>query len=457
MFGSFENFKKSMNGKTVCVVGIGVSNMPLIHLLCESGAKVVACDKKNYEKLGDTAAILENLGVELHLGDEYLSNLYGEYLFKSPGIRPDLDEFEAFKKKGGILTSEMEVFFDVCPIEIIAVTGSDGKTTTTTLISKLLEAAGIRTHVGGNIGRPLLASIPEFSDGDKAVVELSSFQLMTMKKSPSIAVITNVTPNHLDVHKSMDEYVDAKLNIMRYQTGSDRLIINMDNEITKSLSSSAKGTVIGFSRFSKPENGIELKDNKLYYNGDFILDADDILLPGIHNVENYMAAYAACEQHVTAEQLRYVATHFTGVEHRIEFIREYNGVKFYNDSIASSPTRTLACINAFYTQGKKITVIAGGSDKKLPFDELAKEIVNKVKRLYLCGKTAESIKNAVANVSEEYPVSVFDSYDELIKAVCDEAENGDVVVLSPACPSFDMFNNFEHRGNTFKKIVSELK
>ncbi len=455
MFSSFDNFMNEMKDKSVVVVGIGISNIPLIKLLVRSGAKVTACDKKSYDQLGKIAPEFEEMGVTLKLGEKYLSNLSGDYLFKSPGIRPDMPEFLKFSEQGGIVTSEMEVFFDVCPIKIIAVTGSDGKTTTTTLIAKMLEASGRKVHLGGNIGKPLLSLVPGFKAGEVAVVELSSFQLMTMKKSPSVAVITNLSPNHLDVHKSMDEYIEAKENIMKYQSEEDALVVNLDNDITREIAKKAKGKVIYFSRKETPYSGVELKDNKIYFNGDFVLDADDILLPGIHNVENYMAAYAAVNNMITLEQLDYVAKHFGGVEHRIEFVREYNGVKFYNDSIASSPTRAMACINAFYEKNIKIIMIAGGYDKNLPFDELGREIVSKVKKLYLCGDTAEKIKASVLKVHDAFPITIFNSFRETAQAVLNESEQGDVVVLCPACASFDKFANFEERGNLFKKLINE--
>ncbi len=456
MFSSFDNFMQEMKNKSVVVVGIGVSNIPLLKLLVKSGAKVTACDKKSYDKLGKIAPEFEEMGVKLRLGESYLSDLKGDYLFKSPGIRPDIPEFLKFSEQGGIVTSEMEVFFDVCPIKIIAVTGSDGKTTTTTLISKMLEASGMKVHLGGNIGKPLLSSVPNFKTGEIAVVELSSFQLMTMKKSPSVAVITNLSPNHLDVHKSMEEYIKAKENIMKYQSAEDTLVVNLDNEITREIGKKAKGKLIGFSRKETLKNGVELKDNKLYFNGEFVLDADDILLPGIHNIENYMAAYAAVNDLITVEQLTYVAKHFGGVEHRIEFIREYNGVKYYNDSIASSPTRAMACINAFYEKNIKITMIAGGYDKNLPFDELGKEIVKKVKKLYLCGDTAKKIEAAVLKLDSSFPVLISPSFKEITQKVVKEAEQGDIVVLCPACASFDKFANFEERGNLFKKLINEI-
>ena len=457
MFTDFESFKKEMKNKSVVVAGLGISNTPLIHLLTECGAKVTGCDKKSYEKLGDRAKEFENIGVTLKLGEDYLSDLSGDYLFKSPGIRPDVPGIVEFEKKGGIVTSEMEVFFDVCPVKIIAVTGSDGKTTTTTLIAKLLEASGRKVHLGGNIGTPLLCSVPKFGAGDVAVVELSSFQLMTMRKSPDVAVITNLSPNHLDIHKSMDEYIEAKENIMLYQGKNDKLVVNEDNEITKKIGEKAKGKLVSFSRKTIPECGVYLKDGVIYFDGDEILSSDDIILPGIHNVENYMAAYAAVDDMVTQEQLHYVAKHFTGVEHRIEFVREYNGVRFYNDSIASSPTRAMACLNAFSEKNIKIRMIAGGYDKKLPFEELGKEIVNKVKKLYLCGNTAPKIEAAVLNVDPKFPITVSDSFEEIVNAVFADSEPGDVAVLCPACASFDKFSNFEERGNTFKNLVNQKK
>ena len=447
-----EQFKKNINRKAVAVVGIGISNTPLIKMLIKLGAKVIARDKKTYDMLGDIASELEQIGVNLILGDEYLENLTEDIIFKTPGMRIDIPELVSAKQNGSIITSEMEVFFDLCPASIIAVTGSDGKTTTTTLIYEILKAQGYNCHLGGNIGKPLLSEVEGISVSDKVVLELSSFQLHTMKPCPEIAVITNVTPNHLDIHKSMEEYINAKKNIFAYQNKNNKLILNFDNDITKSFAEVANSTVIPFGL--NTISGVHIKDGIIYMSDTTVLKCEDILLPGEHNIQNYMAAIAAVWGMVEISTIQHVAKSFSGVEHRIEFVRELDGVKFYNDSIASSPTRTRACLYSF---DKKVIIIAGGYDKKIPFDEFGKDIVKRVKTLVLMGATSEKIKTAVENAEgEKPPVIMAESLEDAVIKAKSSAEIGDVIILSPACASFDMYKNFEERGNKFKQLVMNL-
>ena len=453
MFADFLDFKEKMKGKTVNVIGLGVSNIPLVKMLVSFGAFVIGRDKNEDISL--------DVDISYKLGEDYLKNIKGDYIFKSPGIRPDLPEFLEFTKNGGILTSEMEVFFDVCPCKIIAVTGSDGKTTTTSLISELLKEAGYLVHTGGNIGTPLLPNIENIKPDDICVVELSSFQLMTMKKSPSVAVITNITPNHLDVHKSYEEYILAKENITKFQTKEDKLIVNCDNEITRKIGENKKDNVCYFSLNALCKDGLYYEDLKILEKGEKLLDIKDIKIPGMHNVDNYMAAYLAVKDYITVDVLKKVAKNFKGVNHRIEFVKEENGVKYYNDSIASSPTRTTACINAFYSMGKKPILILGGKNKNLDFTLLGKEIVNKTKKIYLVGdlknphlNTAKAIEKAVYDVDKNFPVEFFYTLEETVKKVKEDADKGDIVVLSPASTSFDKYKNFEERGNLFKEYVN---
>ena len=347
----------------------------------------------------------------------------------------------------------MEVFFQVCPCTIIAVTGSDGKTTTTTLIAHLLTAAGKRVWVGGNIGTPLLDRIPEMSDADIAVVELSSFQLMDMTRSPHVAVVTNLAPNHLDVHKDMEEYVEAKKNIFRFQGKEDILILNADNEITNSFT--GNGITYRFSRQGKAR--VCLEGDVICRDGEPVLDVKDILIPGVHNIENYMAAILAVEGLVEDEKIRQVATVFGGVEHRIELVRIKDGVRFYNDSIASSPSRTIAGLKSF---PEKVILIAGGYDKHIPYDVLGPYICRHVKKLFLGGDTGPLIREAVVNCPEYDPneLEIVDCFffERAVRAAAAAAKCGDVVLMSPASAAFDQFKNFMVRGAVFKKIVMEL-
>ncbi len=448
---TLDQYRNFIKNKTVAVVGIGVSNLPLIDFLLECGANVSACDKKGRAEIEETANYLESKGVTLKLGAEYLSDLDADVIFKSPGIRPDIPEFEAARKKGAIVTSEMELFFEICPCEIIAVTGSDGKTTTTTLISEMLKKQGYTCHVGGNIGKPLVAEVKDMLSTDKAVLELSSFQLFTMRKSPRVAVITNVTPNHLDWHKDFDEYIESKKNIMKYQDESGLLVTNIANDISKEIGIHAKGKNRTFS--SKEKAFVHLEDDNIICDDEKIISTNDIKIPGAHNVENYMAAIAAVRDYVSNDTIEYVAKNFGGVEHRIEFVREVGGVRFYNDSIASSPTRTMAALNSFE---QKLVLIAGGYDKKIPFDELGVKINEKVKKLILVGHTADKIKLAVENAGKETEIFVCEEFKQAVLKAYEEAAEGDVVILSPACASFDLFKNFMIRGEKFKEIVNNI-
>ena len=445
-----------LKGKTIAVVGIGVSNLPLIRLLAKSGCDVTACDKNSAEELGDVWGELTGLGVKLVLGKHYIDTLDYDVVFRTPGLHPD--KLKNAVRSDTVVTSEMEAFFAVCPCRVIAITGSDGKTTTSTLIAKLLAAEGYTVHLGGNIGKPLLCESPSFHPDDVAVLELSSFQLHSMKCRPDVAVITNLSPNHLDVHPSFEDYANAKKNIFLLQGRDCRLVLNLDNAYTAACAAEAVSEVIWFSRARIPEHGYSFHDEAIYRGNERFLEAKDILIPGMHNVENYMAAFAATDGLVKPETCRKIATTFGGVEHRIELIRTLHGVKYYNDSIASSPTRTIAGLRSFK---QKLILIAGGHDKLVSFDPLAEEIVQRVKALFLVGETAEKIRNSVIKAPgfdpSALPITVLDDFRETVLAAAAAAEEGDIVILSPACSSFDRFRNFAERGNTFRKIVEELK
>jgi len=360
---------------------------------------------------------------------------------------------------GATLTSEMEAFFALCPSPIVAVTGSDGKTTTTTIIAELLRAGGFTVHLGGNLGTPLLDKVPLFEASDYAVVELSSFQLMTMQRPPQIAVVTNVSPNHLDKHTDYTEYIDAKRNVFVSQSNSQKLVLNYDNEITRGFAKNANAEVSFFSSKSRPERGVFLDGTVICdaETGAEILKSENIFIPGAHNVENFMAAICAVRPLVSDEIIERVAREFRGVEHRIEFVRELRGVRYYNDSIASSPSRTIAGLRSF---DKKVILVAGGRDKGVPFDSLAPEVVARVKTLILTGETAEKIKSAVESYSEyrsEPQIIVESEFERAVQTAYSIAAQGDIVILSPASTSFDRFVNFEERGNYFKNIVNKLQ
>ena len=455
----FEEYLHSLRDKTVAVIGIGVSNRPLIQLLLDRGVTVTACDKKSREALGAIGDELEGRGCHLRLGEDYLKNLTEDVIFRTPGMRPDLPELTAAVERGSVLTSEMEVFFEVCPCPKIAVTGSDGKTTTTTIIAELLKRAGRTVHLGGNIGHPLLAETGSMSPKDIAVLELSSFQLMTMTKSPHIAVITNLAPNHLDVHKDFQEYISAKENIFTHQTENDIAVFNADNAYTAEEAEHAVGRTRLFSRQRELEDGVFLRDNAIIARSGGqereVMQVSDIKLPGVHNVENYLAAIAAVDGLVSDKTIRDFAREFGGVEHRIELIRTRNGVRWYNDSIASSPSRTIAGLNSF---PGKVILIAGGKDKGIPYDALGPVVNDHVKLLLLCGATAGVIRRSVEQAKNYHGLEILDveDYQEAVSIADSRAVEGDVVILSPASTSFDRFANFMERGKAFKAIVNRL-
>jgi len=382
-----------------------------------------------------------------------------DVIFRTPGLHPRYLE-EAIQR-GSVVTSEMEVFFEVCPCPIIGITGSDGKTTTTTMIAGLLRASGRTVHLGGNIGRPLLADTENIKEDDIAVVELSSFQLMTIRKSPSRAVLTNLSPNHLDIHTDMDEYVNAKKAIFAYQSKTGHLVTNLDNEITERLSKSAAGNVKYFTRKTpdKIETGCYLRDDAIWYREDAmercVLPIKDILLPGVHNIENYMAAICAVQGLVDDETIREFARTFGGVEHRIELVRERRGVRWYNDSIASSPSRTIAGLNSF---NQRVVLIAGGKDKGISYAEIGPVINEHVKLLILCGATAGVIREATVQAENYKGLEIIevDDYTSAVELADRRTSSGDIVILSPASTSFDRFKNFEERGRVFKDLVRKL-
>ena len=456
---TLQEYIASLRGRTVAVIGIGVSNTPLLRLLLREGIAVTACDRSDRAKLGALAEELETAGAVLRLGDGYLQDLDQDVIFRTPGLRPDVPELEAARARGSVITSEMEAFFRVCPCPIIAVTGSDGKTTTTTIIAELLRAAGHTVHVGGNIGHPLLCEADGMLSTDFAVLELSSFQLMTMTQSPHIAVVTNLAPNHLDVHRDMAEYVAAKENIFTHQSREDIAIFNADNAITAEQSTRAPGHARLFSRQGEVADGVFLRGEDVVCRSGgherIVMTTRDIKLPGVHNVENYMAAIAAVDGLVPDQVIRTFAREFGGVEHRIELVRTYKGVRYYNDSIASSPSRAIAGLRSF---NEKVIMIAGGYDKHIPFDVLGPEIVAHVKLLVLCGATADKIRAVVENASGYRPghPEIIDAAPlaAAVRAARDRAQPGDVVTLSPACASFDQFKNFAERGDFFKAIVN---
>ena len=456
---ALDQYLQEIHDKRVAVIGAGVSNMPLVTLLRQAGLSVTVHDKKTADGLGAQYAQLTALGARTVLGDGYLDSLDEDIVFRTPGLHPEHPALQAVRARGGEVTSEMELFFRVCPCKIIGITGSDGKTTTSTLVYEFLKHAGPPCPLGGNIGKPLLPAVRGVRPDDLAVVELSSFQLMGMRYSPSIAAITNLTPNHLDYHKNFAEYVQAKTSIYTHQVTGERLVLNGDDPVTRTLDIGPGHQILTCSKIVKPENGVYLRDGVIYIaeqgKDRALMDAKDIRIPGAHNVYNVMMAAAIVQGLCQDDDIVEVAKTFGGVEHRIEFVREFEGVKYYNDSIASSPTRTIAGLESF---DQKLILIAGGYDKHIPYDVLGVPICRHVKTLLLTGATAPKIRACVEQADCPEKPEIIDVPDLAAAVRCANAvaQPGDIVIMSPASASFDCFKNFMERGNLFKELVHKL-
>ena len=458
---TLNEYVSSIKDKRICIIGIGVSNEPLLKLLLSAGCSVTACDKRTMAEMGMEALELINLGAKLKLGPDYLEDLDYDIIFRTPGLMPFDAHLEKARAKGAEITSEMEVFFRLCPCRIFAVTGSDGKTTTTTIISELLKAAGYTVHLGGNIGHPLLCEVPLMKETDIAVLELSSFQLHSMECRPNVSVVTNISPNHLDKHKDYQDYIDAKKSICRRQGEGDVTVLNADDALAGEYAAVSGAEKRWFSVEKKVDNGVYCLDGKIVRvrGGEEteILSQSDILLPGLHNVKNYIAAFAATQDLVGDEFCVSVAKSFKGVEHRLETVRVLGGVTYINDSIGTSPTRVIAGLHALKT---KPILIAGGYDKHIPFDSLGDELCLHAKRVVLTGATAEKIREAIVSsvnyAGHPVPFEMVDDFDDAVHAACAAAGEGDIVILSPACAAFDHFKNFAERGRHFKQLIMEL-
>lgn len=451
-------------GKRVAVVGLGISNLPLIRFLQRKGALITGCDKKRIDELEEKIPYLEEAGCTLKLGLNYLSTLHDhDIVFLTPGMRKNLPEVERAKAAGVVVSSEMRLFFELCRAPILGITGTSGKTTTTMLAGRILEAGGDQVWVGGNIGQPLIEEVEKIPSTAKVVLELSSFQLEDLTQSPHLAVVTNVTPNHLDQHASMEEYREAKKRIFRFQEKNDACVLNHDDPVTRKMAGECPGRVVYFSRRRELAEGAFLKGSELVLrlNGreEQLCHQADLKLLGVHNVENVLAAAAATSLFgAKVEAIRRAVTTFTGVPHRLELVRERQGVRYYNDSIATTPARAMAGLNAFETP---VVLIAGGYDKKLPFDEFGKAVVKRAKAVVLLGVTADQIQQAIEHGAQGLyrkapPVVRVASLDEAVKEAARLAEPGDVVLLSPACASYDLFLNFEERGQRFRDLVRGL-
>lgn len=469
------DYLNGLKDKKVAFVGMGVANVPCAEWLARHGVEVWACDKNGRDYIGaDICRNLEELGVHFSLGEDYLSVLpQMDIVFRSHGILPFQNKWigECIER-GQRVTTEMEVFFSLCPAPIIGVTGSNGKTTTTTLISEMLKAQGKRVFLGGNIGRALMPELETITQSDIAVVELSSFQLLTMgnmKNKPDISVVTNIEITHQDHHISLDEYVDAKRNILIYQSPDSKTVLNADcdysigGRVYHDMRFDVRGTLYEFSINHPVERGAYLDDKGciVFAENDRhtpLFHSSCIKIRGRHNIENFCTAISAVWGLVSPENMKKTAESFNGVEHRIEFVREFCGVKYYNDSIATSPSRVISCLNSF---DQKIIMICGGSDKGNDMSQMAPDIIKNVKLLVLNGATKQKIYDAVtscAGYAENAPrIIITDTMENALAEARKNAEPGDVVVLCPACPAFDQFKTFEYRGRRFKELVNDFK
>lgn len=462
---SYKDFIENIKNKSVLFYGLSRSNMPLANMLAKENIKVTVYDDKSEEKFSktDIEKLKSTPDLSLRLADKKVWDEYFDIIIRTPGISYFEEKIVNSRKKGSIITSEMEIFFDLCPCPIIGITGSDGKTTITTIVYEMLKESGFTVHLGGNIGFPLLPNINSIKKTDIAVVELSSFQLMSMRRSPEIAIISNISPNHLDFHKTIEEYIESKKQILIHQNAFSKAVLNFENEETKNMDKISRGETLFFSSKRKLDFGTWVDENgNIFYseNGKdtFILNKSEIKVPGNHNLENFLAAISSVFKIANTKAIKKVAENFNGVNHRIEFVRKVNGVSYYNDSIASTPTRTIKGALSLF-EGK-ITLIAGGYDKKVPFDSLAKEIVKKVSTLILMGNSADKILNEITRLKDysEKTLKIIkvDSMENAVEEAKNNSKIGDIVVLSPACASFDLYKNFEERGNHFKSLVNKI-
>lgn len=460
-------FNNYLRGRKVAVIGLGVSNIPLIDYLHDLKSEVTFFDARQIDEI-DKKIIdkIVDYGMNFSFGKGYLEKLIGfDIIFRSPSCLPIIPELVKEAERGAIITTEIEMVIELCPCLVIGITGSDGKTTTTTLISEILKEDGHTCFLGGNIGTPLFTKINEMQPEDIVVLELSSFQLMNMKISPQISVITNITPNHLNIHTDMQEYVESKKNIFKYQDKDGLVILNYDNEITRKCANEAPGKVVFFSSKDKNVNGylVDIDDGKIKVSEKgirkHVFDTKNMKLRGIHNFENASCAIIATKKLVKKESIDKVLSEFKGVEHRLELVKETkNRIKWYNDSVSSSPTRTIAGLNAF--SFKNIILIAGGYDKNLEYNVLAKPILDNCKALILLGQTSEKIEKAVLKEQKRYKKDLkiykCKSLNQAVQIANEIAIKGDIVLFSPASASFDMFKNFAERGEIFKQYVKEI-
>jgi UDP-N-acetylmuramoylalanine--D-glutamate ligase len=457
------------------VLGLGTEGRALCRYLRRHGVAVLACDRQPPEALAAVIEELRPLGVEFHLGPDYLSRLSeAEAIYRSPGIPLSRPEIQAAAAAGIPISSQIKLFFDLCPAPVIGVTGTKGKGTTTVLIAEMLRDGPRRVFVGGNIGAPPIDYLEELTPEDLVVLELSSFQLQDLHRSPHVAVVLNITSDHLDYHGTREEYLRAKQSIVRHQTAADVAVVNADYPEAAHFADLTPARVLFFSRQGAVVPGVYVEQEQLWLHLEGsrqrLCAVSEVRLRGRHNLENLAAALAAARTMGAAwDRLRQVARTFPGLEHRLEPVGEIDGVSFYNDSFSTTPETTIAALQSFT---EPLLLIAGGSDKGADFTALGEEIVRRpVKRLVLIGDTAGRIEAAVRAALERQgkqgqdgateaagnrgPEVVYGgrTMEEIMAAATATAAAGDVVLLSPACASFGLFQNYKDRGQQFKAWV----
>jgi UDP-N-acetylmuramoylalanine--D-glutamate ligase len=449
-----ERARKKIGGRRALVIGLAREGLDLTRFLVGHGASVVVTDQKPAHELGEAVTELTTEpNVELHLGGHSLGDLDGaDVVYASPGVPPEHQLLQAAAERGIRRSSLVELFFALCPAPILGVTGSAGKSTTTSLIGDMFVAAGRDVFVGGNIGRPLLGKLAEMTSSSWVVMELSSFQLEPLQVSPHVALVTNVTPNHLDRHPTMEAYWAAKGQILAHQTPTDWAILNADD--AWSLRYRPRGRQLRFSLEGVVE-GAYLAGQKLMLLGEPLLEVGDVPLRGRHNLANVLAACATAHASGLERQdmLAAVKT-FRGVPHRLQTVAERDGVRFVDDSIATAPERSIAALQAY---DEPLVLVAGGRDKHLPMQEWTGLIARRVKHVVLLGEMSDLVADAIRGAAPGYAaITRAASMDEAVRQAADAARSGDIVLLSPGGTSYDMYRDFEERGRDFARAVHAL-
>lgn len=456
MNNNLELFNRELKTKKVLILGVGVSNLPLIDYLHNLGVKTYIRDRKTIEELsGEIRKKIEEYKIDYVLGDSYLDDLT-EYdiIFRSPSILPNIKSLENAKNKGVYVTTEIEQVIKLAPCKVIGITGSKGKTTTTTILSTILEKLNYKVHVGGNIGTPLFSKLKDMNKDDIIVLEMSSFQLMNMEASPNISIITNISPDHLDIHANYQEYIDAKKYIFKNQNKEDILVLNEEDDIVKDMNKDTVSQVRYFGSINH-NNNYYINDKNIYYNNELVIDTAKLLLKGRHNHLNICAALTAIKDYINVDnkELESIVSGIKSVHHRLEYVRTINGVEWYNDSASTTPDKSMGGLNAF---DKKIVLIAGGYDKNISYEEFGKPIVENCSKLILFGATKDKIYDSVMKQNSNIKIYKLNTLEEVVNKANEIATGDEVVLFSPASASFDMFKNAYQRGDLFKELVNKL-